>query len=209
MSTALTLLVQLLPAFAGLAAPAPDSAGTAPAIARTATYPLVGPGGIDWTAARGQPPDTTRRPARATAFDYGSSYRSRLRLHRWLSFTMIPLFIGSYVTGEKLLNEPYAPPKWAKDLHPPFAIATGAVFAANTITGIWNLRASRRNPAGRVRRYVHSILFLAADAGFAYAGITLAKDAKARTDPNHFHRTVALASMSVSIVGWSVMLLTH
>ncbi len=182
---------------------------------RTAGDPLVGPGGIDWaalrerTAAPEELPDTTRRPARAKAFDYGSAYRSRLRIHRWLSFTMIPLFIGSYVTGEKLLNEPYAPPRWAKNLHPPFAIATGAVFATNTITGIWNLRASQRNPAGRVRRYVHAILFMAADAGFAYAGITLAKDAKARTDPNHLHRTVALASMGVSVVGWSVMLLTH
>ena len=143
--------------------------------------------------------------SRARAVEYSGFYRARLSVHRALSYAMLPLFAGSYVTGDQILRHRTDPPKWAKDLHKPFAIATESVFAVNTITGLWNLYDSRHNDAGKVKRTLHSLLFIAAGAGFTYAGTTLAGDAKNRTDPTRFHRTVALASMGVSVVSWGMM----
>jgi hypothetical protein len=169
--------------------------------------PLITTPAIDWLALRGVAPgtpDTVR--ARVRSVEYSGFYHARLKVHRVLSYTMIPLFIGSYVTGNQILKHPNDPPRWAKSLHKPFAIATGSVFTVNAITGVWNLWDSRKNPEGQLKRTVHSLLFLAATAGFTYAGTSLAHDAKNREDHYHFHRTVAVASMGVSVVSWGMML---
>lgn len=206
MHTALTLIVGLLPSLAGTA-PASDTSRLAATVAEQSA-PLISGPGIDWVALRGDSParpDTARLRQRTRAIEYSGFYRARLKLHRTLSYTMIPLFIGSYATGEAILKNRRDPPKWAKDLHTPFAIATGSVFAVNTVTGLWNLYDSRHNDVGKVKRTLHSLLFLAASAGFTYAGTSLAHDAKDREDRNHFHKTVAMASIGVSILSWGMM----
>ena len=48
---------------------------------------------------------------------------------------------------------------------------------------------------------------MAATAGFTYAGTSLAHDAKNHDDRNHFHKTVAMASMGVSVLSWGMMIL--
>jgi hypothetical protein len=157
---------------------------------------------VDWAAIRAQgdsvQQDTTRT-RRTGAIEYGSGYNTRLKLHRWLSFAMLPLFAGSYFSGEKILDEGDAAPAWARKLHKPLAAGTAVVFGANTITGVWNLWVSRKDPAGRAKRYIHSVLFLAAGAGFVYAA------SKAEED-NESHRNIALASMGISISSWALML---
>lgn len=172
------------------------------------TVPLITASSVDWAALRGDTtatPDTARTRQRTRAVEYSEGYQTRLTLHRTLSYTMIPLFIGSYVTGDQILKNRRNPPGWAKTLHKPFAIATGAVFTVNTVTGLWNLWESRKNSQGQVKRTVHSLLFIAATAGFTYAGTSLARDAVNREDRNRFHRQVALASMGVSMVSWGMM----
>jgi hypothetical protein len=208
MHTALTLIARLLPALAG-APPAAADTALLPVPVRTETAaPLVMASTIDWAALRGEAPliaDTARTRNRARAVEYSGFYQARLKLHRALSWSMIPLFIGSYATGDQILKHRSNPPKWATTLHKPFAYATGAVFTVNTVTGLWNLWDSRKNPEGQVKRTIHSLLFLAATAGFTYAGTSLAHDANNREDRNHFHKTVAMASMGVSIVSWGMM----
>lgn len=148
-----------------------------------------------------EPVDTpvTRKPT--LAIEYSPGYHTRLKLHRIGSFAMIPFFAGSYITGQKLMNGDA--PDWARQLHKPFAVGTGLLFASNTITGVWNLWAGRKDPAGRTKRWVHSLMFLAADAGFAYAAI----GAPHGDDGNaNRHRTVALASMGLSVTSWGMML---
>jgi hypothetical protein len=193
MTTGVGLIVQLLPL---LGAHGADS-----------SHPYAGRGALEWPAlgriAAVQDTPVTR--PRTQAIEYSSGYHKRLKLHRILSFAMVPLFIGSYVTGDKLLEQGDAAPGWARSLHKPFAVGTAAVFTANTITGVWNLWESRKDPAGRTKRWVHSIMFIAAGAGFTAAGI----DAPGDDDDDHErreHRRLALASMGVSVASWGLML---
>ena len=188
MHTTLTLIAQLLPALAGQ--PAGPLEGAAVALPVGAEVAI----------------DTSRERHRIKAIEYSSSYTTRRTIHRVTSYAMIPLFIGAYVTGNQLIKHPNDAPRWATTLHQPIAIASGVVFAANTVTGVWNLWASRKDPNGQVKRTVHGLLFVAASAGLLYTGTALADDVKDGTDPNRFHRTVALASMGVSAISWGMMI---
>lgn len=208
MQASLGLVLRLLPALAGtpegstavLLAPAPP-ADPIPTV--------VGPA-VDWPGLQEGLPrvvqDTGRTRRRAVAVEYSSFYHTRLTLHRWLSFAMLPLFVGSYVTGDQVLKHSSEAPDWALRWHGPLATATAVVFTANTITGAWNLWDSRKDPAGRLKRFAHSLLFIAADAGFVYAGTTLAHDARRSEAKRREHRNVALVSMGVSVTSWSMML---
>jgi hypothetical protein len=208
-STLITV-ARLLPALAGAPTAAPDTMLAAAPAGIEASVPPMLARPIDWAALQGErfrSADTAATMARQRpkAVEYSGFYQTRLRVHRILSYTMIPLFIGSYVTGDQILKHRNDPPEWATKLHKPLAIATGTVFAVNTITGVWNLWDSRKNPAGQTKRTIHSLLFIAASAGFTYAGTSLAHDAKNHEDWYHFHRTVAVASMGVSVLSWGMM----
>lgn len=161
-------------------------------------------GSVDW----GRPQDTLRTRRRGPSIEYSSFYNTRLTVHRYLSFAMLPLFAGSFVTGDQIIRKGDAAPEWARDWHAPFATATAVVFTLNTITGLWNLWDSRKDPAGRTRRVVHGLLFMVANAGFTYAGTTLAEQAEEDPSKRNRHRTVALSSMGVSVASWGLMLLT-
>ena len=199
----------LLQTAVALTAADPEPAALMPRVVVTTTVAESGmarrlDGAIDW----GRLQDTlrTRRPTRA--IEYSNFYNKRLTLHRYLSFSMLPLFAGSFLTGDQIIRKADAAPKWAQDWHAPFATATATVFTLNTITGLWNLWDSRKDPAGRTRRIVHGLLFMAANAGFTYAGTTLANQAEDDGGKRNLHRTVALASMGVSVSSWMLMLLT-
>jgi len=119
---------------------------------------------------------------------------------------MIPVFIGSYITGDQILKHSSDAPDWALNWHAPLATATAVLFGVNTITGAWNLWDSRKDPAGRTKRWIHSLMFLAADAGFAYTGMVLAHDARESESKRKLHRNVALVSMGISVSSWGLML---
>jgi hypothetical protein len=149
--------------------------------------------------------DTTIKKKRKLV-EYSEWYGRRLTLHKALSWTMLPLFAVSYYTGERLardgrVNSPY----WVRAAHPYVATADAVVFGVNTVTGVWNLWDARHDPEGRTRRIIHSVLFIAADAGFAYAG-SIGEDARDNGAIRSRHRTVALSSIGVSTLGWVIML---
>ncbi len=151
--------------------------------------------------------DTIVKKKRAALVEYSDWYGRRLTLHKALSWTMIPLFAVSYYTGDRLArdgraNSPYA----VRALHPWAATGAAAVFGVNTVTGVWNLWASRKDPEGRTRRWIHSALFIVADAGFAYAG-SIGREGRENGEIRDRHRTIALSSMGVSTVGWLIMLI--
>lgn len=167
-------------------------------------------GSPDWsrilTSVSPAPTDTqTQRPR---AVQYSDGYYRRLGIHRALSFAMIPLFAGSFITGNEMINNPTDPAGWAQDLHKPFAIGTAAVFGVNTVTGVWNLIESRKNPKGRTKRWIHSIAMIVADAGFTYTGAVLSDQAKRDPTKRDDHRNLALASMGLSVANWTFMLLS-
>jgi hypothetical protein len=116
---------------------------------------------------------------------------------------MLPLFAAEYTLGDKLLNGTNNP-TWIRPTHAAVAGSLGVLFAANTITGVWNLWASKDDPAGRTRRVVHSALMLWSDAGFAWTGL-LASDARHSMVAARRHRQVAITSMGLSAAGTALM----
>lgn len=150
-------------------------------------------------------PDTVRRPR---AIEYSDMYYTRLAIHRWASFAELPLFAAEWMVGQKLLNEQRTTNAGEhSSLRSAHGALTGgleALFAVNTVTGLWNLYDSRHEPAGRTKRVVHSILMLAADAGFMYTA-SLAADDRRSTTANEKHRSAALTSMGIATVSTLMM----
>ena len=144
--------------------------------------------------------DTTR--PRPRAIEYSDAYYTRLTIHRWGSYIMLPMFAGEYVLGNELLNGS-SPSSWVKPTHTAVAVGLGALFGVNTITGAWNLWDSRADPNNRALRYTHTILLLAADAGFAWTGTM--SDPKGSHNNAVRHRNVALGSMGLATVGTGLM----
>ena len=148
----------------------------------------------------------TIRKTRPRAFAYSDGYDLRLTWHRRLSWGMLPLFAASYFSGDQILKKGGAAPGWARSMHGPAATGSAILFGTNTLTGSLNLWEGRRNPAGRTRRIVHSVMFTAAGAGFVYAGTQLAEEAEQSQAKREQHRNMALASIGVSTVSWLIML---
>ncbi len=149
----------------------------------------------------------TIRPRRK-AVTYSDGYARRVTIHKALSWAMLPLFALSYASGDQLLDKGSDAPDWAESVHPIAAGGTAALFGANLVTGSWNLWEGRKDPNGRTRRIAHSVLFLAASGGFAYAG-SIADEAEENGDKRRLHRNVAIGSMSLSTASWLLMLVKN
>jgi hypothetical protein len=136
----------------------------------------------------------------AQSIDYSDAYYTRLTIHRIGSYAMLPLFAAQYLLGDRLMQDGDVSEN-VKTAHQVNAYAIGALFVTNTVTGVWNLAESRKDPDGRGRRLVHAALMIAADAGFAYTA-SLSDDAGA--DPDS-HRNAALLSIGSSTAGALIM----
>jgi hypothetical protein len=164
--------------------------------------------------------DSVRR--RPRPIEYSDAYATRLTIHRIGSYAMLPLFASEWLLGDRLMQQNHA--DWVKPAHVAVATGLGALFAVNTVTGVWNLVESRKDPAGRGRRLLHSVLMIAADAGFAYTGMIAGDDgedesfddgfrlagasvsgARESSDDRTRHKNAALVSMGISTVGTAMM----
>lgn len=153
-------------------------------------------------------PDTIPR-RRPRAVEVSDAYELRLRIHRYASYTMIPLFVAQTVAGNQLYQTGGGEPSWAKSMHDIGAGGLAALFTVNTVTGVWNLWESRAVSEGRTAKLVHSALMLASDAGFTYAGVKLGPDAKNSAARRDEHRRVAYISMGGALAGYAVMLVAN
>lgn len=138
------------------------------------------------------------------AVEYSDLYYKRLDIHRWASYTMLPLFVAQYITGAELAKGEAAA-DWAEDLHPTLALGVGALFTVNTVTGAWNLWDGRKDAEGRKWRTTHAVLMMLADAGFV-ATAFLADEAEDNGSGVGAHRTMAITSFAVSTASWMMML---
>lgn len=186
-----TSLAALAPAAAVLAVPAGSPAAspmgsTAPPIA--AVSPMVS--------------DT---PAQPPLIDYSDAYYTRLQIHKWASWAMLPLFAAQYISGQKLVQQGIDAPDWARAIHRPAAVGVAALFGVNTVTGVWNLWEGRKDPYGRKWRTAHGLLMLTADAGFVATGL-LANGARDNGARRNAHKRVAMVSMGVAVTSWLMML---
>ena len=173
----------------------------------------VTPSGVTLASASAQDAspvaqDTVPTRRRARAVEMSDAYELRLQIHRYAAYSVIPLFIVQSVAGNQLYQADKSGaqrPGWAKSTHSLGAAAIGSVFTLETVTGLWNLWESRDNEVGRTRRFAHSALLLASDAGFTYAGIKLASDAKRDSDARDRHRMISYYSMGAALAGYGLM----
>ncbi len=149
------------------------------------------------------PAQDTQPRKRRRAVQYSDQYYTRLQIHRVGSWLELPVFGTEYWLGQKLIND--APPAgWVKPTHTTVATVLGALFTVNTVTGVWNLYESRASTDDRALVWTHSLLMLAADAGFL-ATAAVSGDAHHSVSGQDRHRNVALASIGVATVGTLVM----
>ena len=152
--------------------------------------------------------DTIRRQRRK-AYEYSNGYTLRNTIHRRLSYAMLPLFAMSYLSGDQILAKGSDAPQWAKSMHRPAATGSAVLFTANAVTGGWNLIEGRRDPNGRTKRILHSVLFMGASAAFVYSGTQLANEAERSSEKRRQHRDVNIAAMGVSTASWLLMLVNR
>ena len=146
---------------------------------------------------------------RPRAFEYSKAYETRLAIHHWASYATVPLFAAEYWLGQKLIGDTTrnAP---SRGPHQAVALGIAGLFAVNTVTGGWNLWDARKDPNGRLRRYIHAALMIASDAGFVATGAS-APGGQSRGQSNRLalertHRGIAVASMSTALLGYAIML---
>jgi hypothetical protein len=150
------------------------------------------------------------RDSAAEPVEYSDWYAKRLKLHRWGSYLMLPMFAVQWWAGEKLIDDDFDggddddEAGWVKPVHQTTAWGLAGLFGVNTITGAWNLWDSRRDPEGRTKRYLHTLLMLSANAGFLYTA-TLTEDAEESSAGAHRHRNAALVSMGIATAGTAMM----
>ena len=145
---------------------------------------------------------------RPTAFEYSDFYNTRRKIHMIASWATIPMVVGESIAGMTLYDGNGS--ETAKSAHGAFTAGLAALFAVNTVTGVWNMWDGRQDPNGRTRRIVHSVLMLAADAGFvAAASLAPDDDDGNYTTSRSAHRNVAIASMGLATASYVYMLVTR
>ena len=106
--------------------------------------------------------------------------------------------------GQSLYNDPTEGKKTA---HLAVATGIGALFAVNTVTGVWNLMEGRHDPNGSRRRWVHGLLMLGADAGFLATAMTAPENEHGSVEGSRAtHRAIAFTSISAASAGYLIML---
>lgn len=151
--------------------------------------------------------DAAQTAAPKPAFEYSDGYRTRAKIHKIGSIAMVPLLATQGFLGASIYKDP-TPEK--KDWHRRVAWGIGGLFAANTVTGAWNLIEGRKDPEKRKLRTIHGILMLAADAGFlATAAMRPDTSQPDFVGQKSTHRAVAFTSVGVATVGYALMLFGH
>lgn len=190
-----------------LTAPPPDTlapaalfAPTSFSVALTTLSPSV--------AAPGRTQEEQEIRQEQEVVEYSDAYFTRLTIHRWASYLTVPLFVGQYITGQRLINGPGG--DRTRGFHSLFATGIAGLFAVNTVTGGLNAIEARKDPEEKNRRTLHSVLMLIADAGFVATGMLAGEneneDGGFRGSNNNLHRNVALASMGTALVSCAIML---
>ncbi|MEJ2217741.1 MAG: hypothetical protein P8099_14120 [Gemmatimonadota bacterium] len=175
---------------------------------------------VDGRSSIVEPAPSDSQQSRPVLVDYSDAYYTRLTIHKWASWTMLPLFGLEYYTGTQLYKQGLAAPHWERTIHKPVAVTLAGLFALNTVTGVWNLWDGRKDPDGRVWRTTHGLLMLLADAGFVATALTAPHF---RTQSGVYgpgsslsggyghgnerlHKQIAISSMVVAVVSWVMML---
>jgi hypothetical protein len=159
------------------------------------------------TAAQGQVA-AQGQTARTQAIDYSHGYEVRAKIHKYGSYATLPLLGTEVALGTSLYDDPRSHTSSKRSAHIAVGTAITGLFAVNTVTGVWNLVESRKDPSHRTLRLVHGLLMLGADAGFVAAfGTGPSGEHLVNFDNNKgTHRAIALTSIGVATGGYLIML---
>jgi len=155
-------------------------------------------------------PDTARRKA----VSLSDGYYTRLDIHRYVGYAVLPLYLIEYLAGQKELEDGSAAPLWADKVHKPAAYLLAGVYTINTVTGLINLAEANDIQQGKTRRWVHAVLMLASDAALVYGvakAPTLsqidARIAAGKRGGWTTHKEFTVASIGLGTVGYLMMFL--
>ncbi len=146
--------------------------------------------------------DTTLRAGRPRAIEYSDAYHTRLKIHQIGAYAMLPLFISEYFIGKLLTSTNRSGS--LKTTHSVIAGALGVVFVSNTVTGAWNFAEARKDPSGRARREIHSVIMLASDVGMVATALSASGAKKSLVNARR-HCTIAIGTIALSAVGTGMM----
>ena len=142
---------------------------------------------------------------RSVAFEYSDAYTLRRKIHVYASLATGPLFVTQYIIGDKLYGGDASGS--LRSAHSAVAAGIGVLFAANTVTGVWNLVEARKDPNGRKRRWIHGLSMLGADVGFLATSMTAPDNDDG--GQKSLHRNLAITSVSVATASYLYMLFTR
>ena len=157
------------------------------------------------------PDDADQAPeqsARPQAIEYSEGYETRAKIHRIASWATLPLLGTEAYLGQQLYNDPLGRQSSYKGAHIAVGTAITGLFGLQTVTGVWNLVESRKDPNHRALRLTHGIMMLGADVGFAAAYATGPGGRNlVNFDQNKStHRTVVFTTMGVATASYLIML---
>jgi hypothetical protein len=200
-----SLMFTLLVVSMASAAHAQDDPGTSTVATGTA---VDVPGADTPDAVAVDPAGAQAPPMHPAAIQLSHAYEVRAKIHKYASVATLPLFGTQLALGESLYSSSTHGKRMA---HAVVGTAIGGLFIANSVTGVWNLVESRKDPNGRTRRLVHGLLMLGADVGFLATSMT-APDHESGgglatfTANRGTHRTLGITSIGVGTAGYLIML---
>jgi hypothetical protein len=211
--------VPVLPTFAGFGVPAAVTVDRAWNVSWGQDAEAAPPARrLEWPKVAGDEPwpdgQAAPRP-RPVAIEYSQGHETRLKIHRAASYATLPLLVAEYALGRSLYDTPagQSASGGAKTAHAVVATSIVALFGVNSVTGIWNLRDERKDPAGRTWRTIHGILMLMADGEFAAAAMLtprLPSPGRPVTSSSispATHRAIGITAIGTATVGYVMMLL--
>lgn len=165
---------------------------------------VVAPLALSTEAVAAATQDAAAPPSKA--FEYSDAYHTRAKIHKYASFATLPLFVTEGFLGQSLYNDPT---EGKKSAHLAVATGIGVLFGVNTVTGVWNLVDSRKDPTHRGRRIAHGLLMLGADAGFLATAATGPEGEHGEFEgggSRSTHRAIAFTSIGAATAGYLIML---
>lgn len=190
---AVPLLAVPLGAPAPLAMPAPEVTSVTPLLSNPAALLPID----------AQPVATA--PAPKLAFEYSEGYRQRAKIHRLASWATLPLFGAEAIIGSSLYSNPTSA---KRDAHVVIGAGIGALFAVNTVTGVWNLLEARKDPSFGKKKWLHSILMMGADVGFVATAATGPESEHGESEGSKAtHRAIVFSSIAMATTAYLIMLL--
>jgi hypothetical protein len=149
--------------------------------------------------------------ARPVAIEYSDAHLTRGKIHKYASFATLPLFAAEFALGQSLYNDPQSLSSSKRGIHGAVGAGLIGLFAANSVTGLWNLVDEDGKTPGHTRRLVHGLIMFAAEGGLIASATSAPGHGRGELvnfDTNKAtHRNIAIASISVGTAGYLLMLL--